>query len=365
MKYYPEDNRTWIEIDKKAAEKNLKVIRNFTGNAPIYAAVKSNAYGHGLSLFSKLMEENGVDGFCVDTVSEGVYLRNEGINKPILVIGYSLPKEWAEAKEKNITISISSLSSLRDICSMDNSPDFHLKVDTGMRRQGILPEEAKEAASIITSSDKNLKGLFTHFASAKDINYPAFTDKQFELFNQVVKILNNSDITGFMRHVSATGGAFISDKYHLDMVRIGIGLYGYYPSKELEIQLGDIGLKPVMKWKSAISEVKSAKKGDYVGYDLTERIMADTRIAVIPVGYWHGLPRALSGIAEFLVNKKKCKIIGRISMDMTVIDVGGAEVKTGDEVVIMDDASVLARAIGGSYYEIMTRINPAIKRILV
>jgi len=234
-----------------------------------------------------------------------------------------------------------------------------------MRRQGILPEEAEKAVSIIISSGKDLKGVFTHFASAKDINYPAFTDKQLELFNQVTKVLSDNGITGFMRHVSATGGALISDKYHLDMVRIGIGLYGYYPSKELEIQLGDIGLKPVMKWKTAINEVKNAKKGDYVGYDLTERIMADTRTAVIPVGYWHGLPRALSGVSKFLVNGKKCKTIGRISMDMTIIDVGNSGAKVGDEVLIMDDASVLARMIGGSYYEIMTRINPAIKRILV
>ncbi|MCK9187279.1 MAG: alanine racemase [Candidatus Colwellbacteria bacterium] len=365
MKYYPEDNRTWIEIDKSTAANNLMVIRSFTGNTPIYATVKSNAYGHGLSLFSKLMEENGVDGFCVDTVPEGVYLRDEGITKPILVLGYSLPEEWVEAKEKNITISISSLSSLEKICSMDNSPEFHLKVDTGMRRQGIFPEEAEKAASIINSSGKSLKGLFTHFSSAKDINYPAFSDRQLELFERTAASLAEKGITGFIKHVSATGGALISDKYHLDMVRVGIGLYGYYPSKELEIQLGDIGLKPVMRWKTAISEIKDAKKGDYVGYDLTEKILADTRIAVIPVGYWHGLPRALSGIAELLVNGKKCKILGRISMDMTIIDVGNSNAKAGDEVLIMDDASVLARIIGGSYYEIMTRTNPAIKRILV
>jgi alanine racemase len=141
-------------------------------------------------------------------------------------------------------------------------------------------------------------------------------------------------------------------------------LYGYYPSRELEIQLGDIGIAPIMKWKSRISEVKKVNKGDFVGYDLTERISEDSLIAVVPVGYWHGLPRNLSGIAEFTVNGEKCKIIGRISMTMSTIRVPDGT-KVGDEVIIMDDATVFGRMTGGSHYEIITRINPVITRVLV
>ena len=360
---YPTDNRSWLEINVKAAENNLSVIRRFAGAAPVYAVVKSNAYGHGLELFSGIMDKAGADGFCVDTCPEGLALRESGIKKPVLVLGYSMPEEWSLAKKENITVSVSNLSALREICGSGVSPEFHLKVDTGMRRQGIMPEEAEEAISIIKSGNGKITGLFTHFASAKDMNYPGFTDNQIAAFNKVAELFKESGFN-VVRHASATAGTLISEKYRFDIVRAGIGLYGYYPSKELEMQLGDIGLTPAMKWKSRISEVKKAKKGDFVGYDLTERIMEDSLIAVVPVGYWHGLPRDLSGIAEFTVNGEKCKIIGRISMDMSVIKVPFGT-KIGDEVVIMDDAAVFARMLGGSHYEIVTRINPAIKRILV
>ena len=360
---YPTDNRSWLEIGRSAAENNLSVIRRFAGGAPVYAVVKSNAYGHGLELFAGVMDSAGADGFCVDTCPEGMALRESGIKKPILVLGYSMPQEWRSAKKEKITVSVSSLSALREICGTADSPEFHLKVDTGMRRQGIMPEEAEEAINAIKNGNGKITGIFTHFASAKDINYPGFTDSQIDAFNKVAELFKRS---GFdvLRHASATAGALISDKYRLDMVRAGIGLYGYYPSRELEMQLGDIGLIPVMKWKSRVNEVKRAKKGDFVGYDLTERMAEDSLIAVIPVGYWHGLPRNLSGIAEFTVNGEKCKIIGRISMDMSVIKVPPGT-KLGDEAVIMDDAAVLGRLAGGSHYEIITRINPAIKRILV
>jgi alanine racemase len=360
---YPTDNRSWIELDGKAAEKNLSAIRRFAGNAKVYAVVKSNAYGHGLEIFSELMDKASADGFCVDTVPEGLVLREGGIRKPILVLGYSSEEEWQEAAESGITVSVASLSSLQGICTLSNSPEFHLKVDTGMRRQGILPDEAGEAAEIVKNKKGRITGIFTHFASAKDINYPGFTDSQVAAFNKAEKKFRDAGFD-LVRHVSATAGTLISEKYRFDIVRAGIGLYGYYPSKELEVQLGDIGLRPVMKWKSRISEVKNAKKGDYVGYDLTERLMDDCSIAVVPVGYWHGLPRGLSGIAEFTVNGERCKIIGRISMDMTVIRVP-AGTKIGDEVVVMDDAAAFSRLLGGSHYEVITRINPAIRRVLV
>jgi len=360
---YPTDNRSWLEISASAAENNLSVIRRFAAGTPVYAVVKSNAYGHGLELFAGIMDKAGVDGFCVDTCPEGLALREGGIGKPILVLGYSMPEEWGLAKENNITVSISNLSALREICAASGSPEFHLKVDTGMRRQGILPEEAEEALNIVKGGNGNITGMFTHFASAKDINYPGFTDSQIAEFSKIAELFRASGFN-IVRHASATAGTLISGKYRLDMVRAGIGLYGYYPSKELEIQLGDIGLIPAMKWKSRISEAKSAKKGDFVGYDLTERLMEDSLLAVVPVGYWHGLPRDLSGIAELAVNGNKCKIIGRISMDMSVIKVPPGT-KVGDEVVIMDDATVFGRLLGGSHYEVITRINPAIKRILV
>jgi len=365
MKYcYPTDNRSWIEVSESAAADNLAVIRRFAGEAKVYAVVKSNAYGHGLELFSGIMDKRGADGFCVDTVPEALMLRENGIKKPILVLGFSSPDEWKYAERENITVSVSSLHTLREICSEEGSSlEFHLKVDTGMRRQGIMPDEAEEAIKIMKTGNDKMTGIFTHFASAKDINYPGFTDSQYDLFNKTVETFEKAGFS-LMRHASATAGTMLGEKYRFDMVRAGIGLYGYYPSKELEVQLGDTGFKPVMKWKSTISEVKKGKKGDYVGYDLTERLAEDSLIAVVPVGYWQGLPRGLSGIGEFTVNGEKCRILGRISMDMAVVKVPEGT-KEGDEVIVMDDATAVARLVSGSHYEVITRINPAIKRVLV
>jgi alanine racemase len=181
-----------------------------------------------------------------------------------------------------------------------------------------------------------------------------------------IRVLEEAGLKNIVRHVAATGGAMISSKYHLDAVRIGIGLYGLWPSKELEIQLEDkISLKPALQWKSIIAEVKEVKKGDYVGYDLTERMTSDGTIAVIPIGYWHGLPRALSGVGDVMVKGKKARILGRVSMDMVVVDISGIQVKFGDEVTVIYDAADTARRMNGSHYELITRINPAIERILV
>lgn len=366
---YPTENKTWVEVDRKAAEGNLRTFRRLVApESKIFAVVKSNAYGHGLLEFAGIVNDK-VDGFCVDSVAEAAALREAGIDKTILVLGFSMPSEWELAYKSKATVSISNPSVLKTLKGSKHIPDFHLKIDTGMRRQGFYPEDIGSVAKTCSGDlrlKKALKGVFTHFASAKDINYPTFTDNQFDGFMAAVKVLEAAGFKGLIRHVAATGGAMISEKYHLDAVRIGIGLYGLWPSKELEIQLSDkISLKPVLKWKSIIAEVKEAKKGDYVGYDLTERLTEDSQIAVVPIGYWHGLPRTLSGVGDVLIKGKKARILGRVSMDMVVVDVTGISVKFGDEATVIYDAQDAARKMGGSHYELITRINPAIKRILV
>lgn len=364
--------KVWVNIESKAAARNFQTIKKLLKpSVKLWAVVKSNAYGHGLVLFSKLADRLGVDGFCVDSVIEGLKLREAGITKPVLVLGPTLfPNLFAEAATHDITITVSNFETLKLLLKSKQRPKFHLKIDTGMHRQGFYLEQLPAVIREVKSQKSNVKtlliGLYTHFASAKDINYPTFTDEQFAKFQKAVRILAKAGYKNIVRHCAATGAAIINPKYHLDVVRIGIGLYGLWPSRELEIQLGSrLKLQPVLSWHSLVSEVKDIRAGDYIGYDLTERATQKSKIAVVPIGYWHGFDRGLSGIGEVMIRGRRCRVLGRVSMDLIVVDAGGIDCRVGDRVVLLGNAADMALKIGTTPYEIITRINPLIERIVV
>jgi alanine racemase len=369
--------RTWIEIDSRSARSNYNIFRKIIGKKVLlWAVVKSNAYGHGLVVFSKLMEKFGIDGFCVDSVVEGIALRKVGIKKFILVLGSTLPERFEEAAQNDITISISNFESFKKLSQTKNCPNFHIKIDTGMHRQGFYIEDIPDLIKKIKKSNlqiqKSFKGIFTHFASAKDINYPTYTDLQFEKIQKAKDLFIKAGFKNLIVHSSATGGTLINKKYHCDAVRIGIGLYGMWPSKELEMQLGDkIKLKPILSWRAVVSEIKKLKAGDYIGYDLAERVHCSMNSIVLPVGYWHGLYRSLSSFGEVIINGKRARFLGRVSMDM--ISVGTKySARQGDIATLIGKdgkdeifAWELAQKAGTSHYEIVTRLNPLIERIVV
>ena len=369
--------RTWIEIDRKAARHNYRAFRRLIGqNVKLWAVVKSNAYGHGLTLFAKLADSLGVDGFCVDSIVEGNRLRRDGIKKPLLILGPTLPARLADAAHHDITVSVSNFDALKALARAKAPPRFHLKIDTGFHRQGFYVEELPKVIKLVRNlklETRNcLKGAFTHFAAAKDVTYPTYTEMQFEKFQRALQMLRNAGFRNLTAHAAATGAASISPKYHFDAVRIGMGLYGFHASPELEMQLPRIVLKPVLHWKTLISEVKRFKVGDYIGYDITERMRYSGLMAVLPIGYWHGFPRAFSSIGHVLVSGKFAKVIGRVSMDLTAIDVTGIRCRPGTVVTVLGKsgreeirAQEAARAIGTTQYELLTRLNPLMERILM
>jgi alanine racemase len=382
MRARPGHVRTWVEIDAVAAKKNYATFRTLIGKkVQLWSVVKSNAYGHGLFAFSKLAARLGVDGFCVDSIVEALALRREGIRQPILVLGATLTTRYADAAAQNIIISISNGEALRALARVKRIPDFHIKIDTGMHRQGFyledIPKVVKQLKTIHAPVSGHLKGAFTHFASAKDINYPTYTDEQLKKFKAAVALFEQAGFRNLMKHAAATGATLIDPKYHMDAVRIGIGLYGLWPSKELEVQRGgkgrrNIELYPVLSWRTIVSEVKKLKAGDYVGYDLTERIPHDMAMAVLPIGYWHGLPRSLSSVGEILVNGKRARILGRVSMDITVVGLPSrTAIKPGGVATIIgrDGRDKIfawepAQKSGTSPYEFVTRLNPLMERII-
>lgn len=369
--------RTRIEVDKKAFQNNLaQILKLIPEKTRFMAVIKSNAYGHGLTLAAKLFAEYRIQNsklwFGVDSIVEALRLRREGIRNPILVLGYTLPSRIPEAASKDITLTVSSFESLKALLQTKNKPVFHLKIDTGMHRQGFQPEEIQKLVGFLKKKNLAPQGIYTHFAAAKDIAYPTITLRQLAQFKKAAAQFKRAGFGNLILHAAASGGTLLFPESRLDMVRIGIALYGYWPSLEAKTHLKDkIKLQPILSWKTIVGEVKTIPAGSCVGYDLTEKVSRKTKIAILPVGYWHGYDRGLSSIGEILVRGKRAKVLGRVSMDMTVVDITNIpKVKIGDEVVLIGKqgrnaiwADELALKIGTSHYEFLTRINPLICRL--
>ncbi len=369
--------RTWIEINSAALKKNYETFCKIKGRKrSLMAVVKSNAYGHGLTDIATLASHVGIDWIGVDSITEAVALRESGIRKPILVLGYTLPERLADALHNNISVTISSMDGLRALEAMGpyTTLNIHLKIDTGMHRQGFFPHEMENALAYLSSLPRvNIEGVYTHFAAAKDPANQKDTLAQIEQFEQALAILGARNIRP-IRHASATGGTLLFPQAHYDMVRVGIGMYGLWPAAEVRAACSPkITLHPVLSWRTIVGEVKQIQCGEHIGYDFTEHLTRDSVIAILPIGYWHGYPRSLSGKGRMLVRGKRAKILGRISMDMTAIDVTDIpDVRMGDVVTLIGkdgkeeiSADDLALRSGRINYEIVTNLNPRTKRIVL
>lgn len=366
--------RTWIEVRKADLRDNYHTFRNIIkAETRLMAIAKSNAYGHGLVDYALFMESLGVDWFGVDSIVEALALRENGIKKPLLVLGYTLPEKIPEAFSNKISLTVSSFEALKEFSKLFPAvPKIHLKIDTGMHRQGFFIKELPRLLEFIEQKMdlKIVEGVYTHFAGAKDPKQKRDTLKQIEQFENAIKILANKNVKA-IKHAAATAGTINFPKSHFDLVRIGIGLYGLWPSQEtFQCFHKNLSLKPALSWKTIISDVKTLPKGSKIGYDFTETLTRDSKIAVCPVGYWHGFPRALSSKGFVVVKNKLCKVLGRISMDMITVDVTEVErIKIGDIVTILGNhgklttAEGLAELSGTTEYEIITRLNPLIKRL--
>lgn len=372
--------RTWVEIYRKALEHNLKVFLNLIPKQTKFMAViKSNAYGHGLVQVAKLLANNQlpiIDNQClwfgVDSIVEGLRLRREEIKNPILVLGSTLPSRIKEAADQNIILTVSNFESLMSLIRANRRPVFHLKVDTGMNRQGFLLSVLPRVVKLLQRSGLSPAGIYTHLA-AKDRGYPVYTNLQLSNFKKTLKLFKRAGFKNLIRHAAASDATLLFPEAHLDMVRVGMGLYGYWPSWVAKVKHPvRMVLKPVLSWKTVVSEVKMIPKGSYVGYDLTEQVSRNTKIAILPIGYWHGYDRGLSSVGKVLIRGRRAKVLGRVSMDMTVVNVTGIpKIKVGDTAVLIGKqnggeirADESALKIGTSEYEFLTRINPLIKRFV-
>lgn len=367
--------RTWIEADKRALEHNYRLFRKLLPpKCRLMAVAKSNAYGHGLYDYAPVMEQMGVDWLGVDSIVEAVTLRKIGIRKPILVFGYTVPARFEEAAKHDVSLTVSSFECLQSLQNNRKGGKIkvHLKIDTGLHRQGFFPEEVARVIRILKKNLGHLdvEGVYTHFAKAKDPQGRTYTLGQIEKFNKALAAFRDAGFAP-IRHACATAGAFNHPEARYDMVRIGVGLLGLWPSLEMKAALGKTyRLNPALSWRTIISEIKHLPRGSGVSYELTETLRRDSKVGICPIGYWHGFPRSLSSVAEVLTHGRRAKVLGLVTMDMIVVDLTDIpRVSVGDEATLIgrdnkDEISAyeMAQKAGVSYYELLTRLNPLIQK---
>lgn len=389
------DYFSWVEINPKRLQNNVAIFDKFLTRffkdrkikPEIMAMVKSNAYGHGLVEAAKVFEKTKIKWLGVDNIDEGKVLREAGIKLPILILGYTPPEKFNDLVNYKLSQMICDKEAIdyADKLSLSQKLNVHLKIDTGMSRQGILPDQAKEYADVIRKcKNLNFEGIMTHFANADDLENRYYPNLQLKRFIKIIKDININHLNIKYCHAFNTLAVltFLHNKINkelkrliysnLNLFRIGIGLYGLWPSPEFKKYFKNFKIKPVLSWKTRITQIKRIKKGSMVGYGITEKVKRDSKIAILPVGYFSGLPRHYSSIGSVLIKGKRCRILGRISMDLTTVDITELRdrVKIWDDVVIIGrqgrneiTAEEIADKCGTISYEIVSRINPLLPRI--
>lgn len=358
------------EIDLDCISHNLNLIRRITG-LPVIAVVKADAYGHGALDVSKRLVGEGVGYLAVAYLDEGIVLREAGINVPIIVLFER--EELSGLIEYNLTPVIHDMDMARKLSEEAKKKGkiatVHVKIDTGMGRLGFNVEEAiDDLAAIMDLENLVIEGIMSHFSEADMANLD-YTLRQIRKFIMVKQDLKDK-LSGVIFHIANSAAIFSLKESHMDAVRPGLALYGYspFPDKRELSFLNE--LKPSMTVKTKIIALRRLKKGTPVSYGRTFITARDSLIALLPIGYADGFIRSLSNNADVLVKGKRVPVIGRICMDLTMVDVTGLDVSVGDDVIIMGpqggnelSALELARRAGTIPYEIITSLGNKSRRL--
>ncbi len=380
--YISKRKRFWAEIDMNAAEKNFNVIKSKLNNrTKLCCVVKANAYGHGAVYLSKLYEKLGADFFAVSNIEEAMQLRNNGISTPILILGYTPTSCASILAENNISQSVFSYSYAKELSKSAISDGvkvkIHIKLDSGMGRIGFdcihkREEMIDSIVDVCNMSGLENEGIFTHFALADDgIDGAEFTRLQYERFISAVDELKARGIEFEIKHCANSATTFEYPEYHLDMVRVGVVLYGVAPSAKV---CGCEELTPVMSLKSVISMIKEIEKGDTVSYGCTFKAEKKTKIATAPVGYADGFWRSnAENGTQMLIRGQRVNIVGRVCMDQLMLDVTNVKgVREGDYITLIGGdkdefitADELAKNNGTIGYEMICAIGERVPRFYI
>ena len=374
-------NLSWIEINGGRLRNNLSSFRDILSpRTRLMFVVKSNAYGHGLRLVSDVVRDH-VDWFGVDSLAEALEVERAAPGKPVLILGYSRIEDAAEIvgrEFRQVTYRQDTARALSVAAQKTGKPAMiHLKIETGTNRQGIpLGEVAAFSRFVSRLPGIEIEGVYTHFANIEDTLDPSFAKVQLERFEAATTQIEDNGIRPAHVHADTTAGILLYPETHFTMVRLGLGGYGVWPSRETRIAARErgrgINLEPVLAWKTRIVQLKNIEAGEYVGYGLSYRANRATTLAVVPVGYYEGYDRALSNAGHALVGGGAVPIVGRVAMNMMALDVTEVVPQPDDEVVLIGrqgeneiTADQLADKTGTIAYEVLSRINPLLERRII
>lgn len=354
---------TWLEINLRELENNYKYIKSKT-NSKICSVIKADGYGMGSYDIAKKLEILGTDMFAVAFLKEGYRLRKKGIKKDILLLNFVAPDKLDFVIQNNLTLTLYSLTQVE--MYIENKKidlkkiKFHIKINTGMNRLGFDKDDFPKLIELIEKYELDIRGVYCHFA---DVNDEEFTKKQYKEYIDFVENLESLFDRKLIKHVCNSAGTLKYKAYHLDMVRVGMALYGLQP-----LNILDENIKSIFTWKSKITNIRKVEAGErlsYGHYTLNENKI----IATIPVGYSHGYMRQLSNKAYVLIKDIPCRILGDICMDQMLIDISDLrEVEVEEEVILLGEnlkPEILGELANTIADDILCKISPRINRILI
>jgi len=369
-------------VSRGAISRNLSLFRGLLDPlVAVLAVVKANAYGHGLEAVARMCAAEGVAMLGVHSADEVRSLRAAGVTTPILVMGYLTPSQVAEVVDRSVHVLASSRTVLESLAAharrLGTPVPVHVKVDTGTHRQGVEPGDAGPFAAAAKRMGLEVAGVATHFANIEDTTDHTYAFRQLEAFRTAAADVEAA--VGRVRwvHAACSAAVLLFREADFSMVRIGISLYGHWPSKETYVSWllahgrDGVRLQPALSWRARIGQLKPVRAGAPIGYGLTHRPTRDTTIAVLPVGYADGYPRALSNRARILVRGRPAPVVGRVCMDIVLADVTDVpSVAEGDVATLIGSdgdervsAEELAEQSGTINYEILARLSPSLPRL--
>ncbi len=368
----------WVELAGAALDHNLRQVR--AGAAPgtaFCAVIKSNAYGHGAGPVAAHLPS--AEWFGVNSLEEGLELRAMGVTRPVLLLGHVPLADLGEAVKADLRLTVYNRETVEALGRLRGLPSparVHVKVDTGTSRQGVLPADLEPFLGLLRAAPGVLfEGVSTHYANIEDTLNHEYAAMQIERFNAALATVDRVAGRPPWIHTACTAASILFTATHFTMLRSGIGLYGLWPSRETMVSAREKGgavpdFRPVLTWKTRLAQIKKLPEGTYIGYGCSYRTMRPTILGVLPVGYSDGYDRALGNRAHVLVRGRRAPVIGRICMNLCMVDltdVPGAHLE--DEVVLLGrsgdeeiSAETMAEWAGTINYEIVTRISPLLPR---
>ncbi len=368
-----------IEISSKNLIHNLNLFKEIT-NKKIMFVVKANAYGHGLKEIINITKNLSViDYYAVDSIYEALLVKKIDDKKKILVIGWIDGKELEDLILNGIELVVPSIQYLKKVDEISkrvkSKVKVHLKLETGTSRLGMEPDKLLNVFEKHEYKNVEIIGVYSHFANIEDTTDHSYAQYQLGIFNNMISKIKKKNL---LKHFSCSASTLLFPETYYDIVRIGISAYGYWPSKQTYISFIEqnkrkIELKAVLSWYTKVAQVKSIAKGGYIGYGLSYKAFNDSKVIVVPVGYYDGYDRKLSNISNIIVNGVKAPVRGRICMNMFMAEVTHIKnINEGDKIILIGedrgekiDADYLSDLIGTINYETLSRINPLLPRTVI